>query len=112
MMSGKILISLLITILLTTAPPAEAQPVKKVPRLGYLSSGAPAVASPLSETFLEGLRQLGYAEGKNIVIEWRYAEGSTERLAELAAELVSLKVDVIVTASTPAIPAVQQAAKV
>ena len=54
---------------------------------------------------------MGYVEGKNIIIEWRYAEGRSERLPELAAELVNLNVDVIVTASTPAIRAVQQATK-
>jgi putative ABC transport system substrate-binding protein len=66
---------------------------------------------PLIEAFREGLNQLGYVEGKNIAVEWRYAEGSGERLSELAAELVRLNVDVIVTASTPAIRAVQQATK-
>ena len=98
-------------ILLTVAVLAEAQQAKKMPRIGYLSAAAPAVAAPLIEAFREGLRQLGYIEGKNIVIEWRYAEGSTERLAEFAVELVGLNVEVIVTASTPAIRAVQQATK-
>jgi putative ABC transport system substrate-binding protein len=90
---------------------AKAQQPKRMPRIGYLSAATPAVASPLIEAFREGLRQLGYIEGKNIVIEWRYAEGKTERLPELAAELVGLNVEVIVTASTPAIRAVQQATK-
>ena len=102
---------LLAGILLAVAVLAEAQQAKRMPRIGYLSAAAPAVAAPLIEAFREGLRQLGYIEGKNIVIEWRYAEGSTERLAEFAVELVGLNVEVIVTASTPAIRAVQQATK-
>jgi ABC-type uncharacterized transport system substrate-binding protein len=101
-----------LALLLASAPLSQAQQPKKLPRVGYLSAAAPAVAAPLISAFREGLRQLGYIEGKNIVIEWRYAEGSTERLTDLAAELVGLKVDVIVTASTPAIRAVQQATKV
>jgi putative ABC transport system substrate-binding protein len=109
----KTLVGLLLTAILTTIffPFADAQQSQKVPRIGYLSAAAPAVASPLGEAFRQGLRQLGYVEGRNIVIEWRYAEGSAERLAEFAAEFVSLKVDVVVTASTPAIRAVQQATK-
>src|SRR5215471_1303224 len=78
---------------------AEAQP-KKIPRIGYLSFSFPAVASV--GALRQGLRELGYVEGKNIVIEERYAEGKTERLSELATELVHLKVDVIVAGGTPA----------
>ena len=66
---------------------------------------------PQTEAFREALNQLGYIDGENIVFEWRYAEGNRERLAELAAELVKLNVDVLVTGSTPAIRAVQQATK-
>src|SRR6185503_16166686 len=84
---------------------------KKIPRIGYLTSAAAASALPNSEAFREGLRQLGYVEDKNIIVEWRYAEGKSERLSELATELVKLNVDVIVTASTPSIRAVQQATK-
>lgn len=97
---------------LTFAVIAQAQQPKRIPRIGYLSAAAPAVAAPLIEAFREGLRQLGYIEEKNIVIEWRYGEGSTERLVQLAVELAGLNVDVIVTASTPAIRAVQRATKV
>ena len=71
---------LVAVILLAVAVLAEAQQAKRMPRIGYLSAAAPAVAAPLIEAFREGLRQLGYIEGKNILIEWRYAEGSTERL--------------------------------
>src|SRR5437870_5091522 len=78
---------------------AEAQQPMKVPRLGYLS-GAPLSANPERvEAFRQGLRELGYVEGKNIVIEWRSAEGKRDRQSALAAELVRLKVDVIVTGS-------------
>jgi putative ABC transport system substrate-binding protein len=111
-MTRKITICILTTFfLVTTSLAAEAQQPTKMPRIGYLTSAAAAIALPNREAFLEGLRQLGYVEGKNIIIEWRYAEGRSERLSELAAELVNLNVDVIVTASTPAIRAVHQATK-
>jgi len=77
--------------------PVAAQQRAKVPRIGYLTGGAPAALSARINAFREGLRDLGYAEGKNIIIEWRYAEGKPERLPALAAELVRLKVDAIVT---------------
>ena len=73
---------------------AEARQPKKVPRIGYLSGTS---SNPRREAFSQGLRELGYVEGKNVVIEWRYAEEKFNRLPELAAELVRLKVDVIVT---------------
>ncbi len=74
-----------------------AQQAKKVPRIGYLTASTPSANSARTEGFRQGLRELGYVEGKNIVIEWRYAEGKFDRLPALAAELVHLKVDVIVT---------------
>ncbi len=77
---------------------ADAQQPKKVPRIGYLSATSPSANVARIEAFRQGLRELGYVEGKNIVIEWRYAEGKQDRLLALAAELVRLKVDVIVTA--------------
>ena len=77
---------------------AEAQQPKKVPRIGYLSSGDPASDSARSEAIRLALRERGYVEGQNIAIEYRYAEGSVDRFPELAAELVRLKVDVIVVA--------------
>src|SRR2546426_11394765 len=76
---------------------ANAQQPAKVPRIGFLSSLSPGAVSARMDAFRQGLRELGYVEGKNIVIESRWAEGKTERLPELAAELVLLKVDVIVT---------------
>jgi putative tryptophan/tyrosine transport system substrate-binding protein len=76
---------------------AEAQQAKKVPRIGYLSAISPSVELARMEAFRQGLRELGYEEGKNIVIEYRWAEGKFDRLPDLAAELVGLKVEVIVT---------------
>jgi putative ABC transport system substrate-binding protein len=96
LMSGKIFVWLLTTVLLTTAPLAEAQQAAKVPRIGILTLGV-ASSTPIFEAFRQGLRELGYVEGKNILIEYRYAEGKSDRLPNLAGELVSLKVDVIVT---------------
>ena len=78
--------------------PAEAQQPKKVPRIGYLSALDPASESTRSEAIRLALRELGYIEGQNIAIEYRYAEGKRDRLPELAAELVRLKVDIIVVA--------------
>jgi putative tryptophan/tyrosine transport system substrate-binding protein len=96
-MKSKFLFWLLITVLLITAPPAEAQQPAKVPRIGYLTGASPSTISSRIEAFRKGLQELGYVEGKNIIIEWRYAEGKLEHLPSLAAELVRLKVDVIVT---------------
>ena len=79
----------------------EAQQPTKVPRLGYLSSASPSAGSSRIEAFRQSLRELGYVEGKNLVIEWRFAEGKLDRLPALAAELVRLKVDIIVSASPP-----------
>src|SRR5213594_3824029 len=76
---------------------AQAQQPKKVPRIGYLIAGTPSAQAPYIEAFRQGLRDLGYIEGKNIAIEYRYAQEKLERQPALAAELVSLKVDVIVT---------------
>jgi putative tryptophan/tyrosine transport system substrate-binding protein len=89
---------------------ADAQQPAKVHRVGWLSDGIRAGAtSHLHEAFLHGLRDLGYVEGKNLVIERRDAEGKLERLPELAAQLVELKVDVIVTWSVPGTKAAQRA---
>ena len=77
---------------------AQAQQPKKVPRIGYLSSFDPATESARSEAIRLALRELGYIEGQNIATEYRYAEGKLDRFPELAAELVRLKVDIIVAA--------------
>jgi putative ABC transport system substrate-binding protein len=84
-------------IFLTTVSLGEAQQPKKMPRIGYLGSGTLSAGAARIEAFRQGLRELGYVEGKNIVIEYRYAEGKLDRDAALATELVRLKVAVIVT---------------
>jgi putative ABC transport system substrate-binding protein len=81
---------------------AEAQQPKKLPRIGYLTVASRTGSAHLTEALLQGLRELGYVEAQNIVIEYRWADGNFERLPELAADLVRLKVDVIVTAVTQA----------
>ncbi len=101
-MSSKPLFWLLTTVLLITAPFAQAQQPARIPRIGILISGSASLNSARVEAFRQRLREHGYVEGKNIVIEYRYAEGKRERLPDLAAELVRLKVDVIVT--TGAVP--------
>jgi putative tryptophan/tyrosine transport system substrate-binding protein len=108
-MSNKIFCLALIAMLLVLGFPAEGQQPAKISRIGWLAAGSPSGVAPLTDAFRQGLRQLGYVEGKNIVIEFRYAEGKFDRLPDLAAEIVHLKVDVIVVASTPAIQAVKQA---
>jgi putative tryptophan/tyrosine transport system substrate-binding protein len=108
-MSRRILGPALATLLLATVHVAEAEQTKKVPTIGILRP----VSSPdwLTEAFQQGLRQLGYIEGRNIVIEYRFAAGREDRLPELAAELVRLNVDVIVAGSTPAARAAQDATR-
>jgi ABC-type uncharacterized transport system substrate-binding protein len=96
-MKSKSVFWLLITVLLITFSSAAAQQPAKVPRIGYLTGATPDGQSARIESFRQGLRELGYEEGKNIVIEYRYAELKPDRLPALAAELVRLKVDVIVT---------------
>jgi ABC-type uncharacterized transport system substrate-binding protein len=83
--------------LLAFCASAEAQQENKIPRVGYLNAVSPSEVSDRIEALRRGLRELGYVEGKNIVIESRYAEGKLDRLPALATELVRLKVDVIVT---------------
>jgi ABC-type uncharacterized transport system substrate-binding protein len=102
---------LAVSLTLTTLV-ADAQPAAKVPRIGFLATTSPADApSQLREAFLQGLRDLGYVEGRNVVIEYRFAEGNFERLPALAAELVALKVDVIFAGATPQALAAKQATK-
>ena len=87
----------LCSLLLALCSAAEAQQARKVPRIGYLTAAYLAPIADRAEAFRQGLRELGYVEGKNIIIEWRSADGKRDRVAALAAELVRLKVDVIVT---------------
>jgi len=86
-----------------------AQQQAKVPRIGFLGNSTSALEANLVLPFREGLRDLGYVEGRNIVIEYRWAEGNYQRFRSLIAELVALNVDAIVTAGTPAALAVQRA---
>ena len=103
---------LVAVLLLAVGVTAEAQQPKKVPRIGYLSSVDPASESTRSEAIRLALRELGYIEGQNIAIEYRYAEGKLDRFPELAAELVRLKVDIIVVAGgDPVIRAAKNATK-
>jgi ABC-type uncharacterized transport system substrate-binding protein len=97
---SSILIAML-AFVLGVAAEAQQQP-KKVPQLGFLFGATPSSNIARIEAFRQGLRDLGYVEGKNIVIEERYAEGKLDRLPALAAEVVGLKVDIIVTGSSPA----------
>jgi len=91
---------------------AQAQQTEKLYRIGLLRSGhPPAGPDPSMEAFRQGLRDLGYAEGHNLVLESRYAEGSEARLPELAAELVRLPVEVLVAPGAAAIRAAQQATR-
>ena len=90
-------------------PVAEAQPVVKVYRIGFLAGTAPTAEARLWEGFFQGMRELGYVEGQNFVIEGRYYEDRIERLPALAAELVELKVDIIVAGAPPAPEAAQRA---
>ena len=92
--------------------PVEAQQPKKLPRIGYLvTAGDPGNPDSHDKAFRERLRDLGYIEGKNILIEYRYLEGKRDRIPSLVAELVELKVDVLVTSTPPAIRAAKQATK-
>jgi putative tryptophan/tyrosine transport system substrate-binding protein len=108
-MKKKITVLTLCAMLFALSFSASAQQPGKVPRIGFLATVSPSTISDRVEAFRQGLRELGYVEGKNIVIEWRYEEGKADRLPPpgLAAELVRLKVDVIVTVG----PLVTRAAK-
>src|SRR5262245_47675173 len=110
---GKNIIGvLLICFTLASAHLVEAQQALKMARIGYLHPGSAATVSAVRmQAFRDGLRDLGYVEGKNIFIEWRYTEGKSEAesLPELAAELVRMNVDIIVTTGTPAVRAIKGA---
>ena len=90
---------------------AQAQQPKKVQRIGFLAATSASVESARIEALRQGLRELGYVEGKNIVIEWRWAEGKFDRLPDLAAELVRLKVDIIVSAGPAVTRPLKEATK-
>jgi putative ABC transport system substrate-binding protein len=103
---------LALTLGITTAPfDVDGQQAGKVARIGYLSPLSISADSAYTEAFRQGLRELGYVEGKDVIIEARYADGKFERLPELAAEMIRLKVDVIVAAPTSAVRAAQKATR-
>ena len=95
-------LSVIIFVLVGTGAVAQAQQQTKVPRIGFLVVGSPASVSSRIEAFRQGLRERGYVEGKNIVVEYRYGDGKPDRMAEQAAYLVQQKVNVIVTAGSQA----------
>jgi putative tryptophan/tyrosine transport system substrate-binding protein len=103
------LVSILAVVILAFVHPAEAQQSKKVPRIGLLISTCLSATNEAVEAFRQRLRELGYVEGKNIAFECRSAENKLDRLPDLAAELVRLKVDAIITGSTPAVQAAKRA---
>ena len=108
-MNKKIVLSVVVALILASFHLAEAQQAKKVPLIGFLTASSPSSISARIEAFRQGLRELGYVEGKNIAIEYRYAEGKQDRLSEFVAELVRLKVDVIVTGGPPPTRAAKEA---
>jgi len=112
MKKARVLSILFVVVLLAVAVMAEAQQPKKVHRIGYLSGIDPARESARSEAIRLALRELGYIEGQNIAIEYRYAEGNSDRFPELAADLVRLRIDIIVVAGwNRIIPAAKNATK-
>ena len=108
-MKAKILLYALPALILATIHLAEAQQPTKIPRIGFLSTTSASSIAPNLEAFRQGLRESGYIEGKNIIIEYRWAEGKIERVPDLAAELVRLRVDVIVAGGSPGIRAAKDA---
>jgi putative tryptophan/tyrosine transport system substrate-binding protein len=108
-MKTKVLLITLISIFLVVGEIAQAQQLAKIPRIGVLISATPAAAAQRVETLKNGLRELGYLEGKNIFIEYRYAEGKPETLPALVNELITLKVDLIVTDTSNAVQAAKNA---
>ena len=109
--AGAVLTAVFTLTLLAAPPGAAAQPTGKIARIGYLSPLTAEADAAHLEAFRQGLRALGYVEGQNAVIEARYAGGRFDRLPDLAAEIVRLKVDLIVAAPTPAIRAARQATR-
>ena len=107
-MNRRTFVSSLVLTLLAAPLGAEAQPARTV-TIGYLGNSSPALEANLVAAFREGLRQLGYVEGRNLIIKYEWVEGQQERYPILARELVRLKPDVILTAGTPGTLAAKQA---
>jgi putative tryptophan/tyrosine transport system substrate-binding protein len=110
-MKRAIVLGVIVLACLVVQPAADAQSLAPVPRIGVLRFSEVTGSDPFMEALRLGLRELGYLEGKNIAIEWRLAEGRNDRAAELAAELVHLKVSLIVASGTPAAEAAKQATR-
>lgn len=109
-MTKAVLLSILVVMAqIAVGVTAQAQQAKKVSRIGFLATATPATAADLVEAFKQGLREHGYVEGQNVVLELQFGEGKAEQFPVLAAELVRLKVDVIVALTNPVIEAVRQA---
>src|SRR5262247_2963707 len=105
----RLLVSFVAILLIGVVQTVGAQQPKKIPRIGLLFTNFPSTNVAREEAFRQGLRDLGYVEGKNIFIEYRYAEGKQDRFPGLAAELVRLKVDVIVSTGPATTHAVKEA---
>jgi ABC-type uncharacterized transport system substrate-binding protein len=103
--------AVVLLLLAVSLAPAAAQPLEKVPRVGFLGPRTRSNDAGLVDAFLQGLRDLGWVEGKTIVIEYRWAEGRSDRLPDLAAELVRLKVDVIFAGNTAVAVAAKNATR-
>jgi putative tryptophan/tyrosine transport system substrate-binding protein len=104
-MNKKILVSILAVVILAFVHPADAQQAKKIPRIAFLAGGSRSRDSLLIDTFWQRMKKLGYIEGQNIAVEYRYAEGALERLPNFAAELVRLNVDIVVAPGSGAVAA-------
>ena len=102
---------LLAALLLARVQLAEAQQTEKIRRIGYISGSDAKASLAQVEGFQEGLRNLGYKEGKNILIQYRYAEGKVDRIPSIVAELIKLQLDVLVSTNAAAISAAKQATK-
>jgi putative ABC transport system substrate-binding protein len=110
-MMRKITVLALSAVFVALSVPVEAQQSGKIPRIGILVSASASNATRRVQALQQGLHQLGYVEGKNIIIEYRYAEGELEPLIDFADELVRLKVDVIVADTSVATQAAKNATK-
>src|SRR6266478_8935785 len=108
-MSKKVIRLTLGAMLFALCFPAQAQQPTKIPRIGYLTGSSLSANSARHEAFRQGLRELGYVEGKNIVIDWRSAEEKLDRLPALAADLVRLKVDIVLTGGSSPTRAAKEA---
>ena len=110
-MIGRINISLVVIFLFFAVSLADAQQTKNVPRIGFLGGSSASAYSGFIDAFRKSLRDLGYVEGQNIAIEYRYADGKRDRLSDLSADLIRLKVDVILVSGSLAIGALKNATK-